>query len=749
MNDGDQSLRLNFTADTATIAEAVQALKEYVITTQQVVAVQDDMAASADSTSALLGLEADKIQETSSGLAELEDSWRAAADAKEKYARIPDPSPSAFDSPDGGGAGSLGKRDIGDVAGIVGLASPGASQALRIGGDIADITKNADKFKEALGGLNPGMVAGGVAAAGFAVVLTVLHNNFEQGKKDAEGEIDARTAAFHEISALTTDELKVRVKALQDQKDLQQADADRAKSDQLHLIADSVTAYGTLRTGIAMTNDQLGIGEGKFSAAAAAVDKTNKALDQTDTEQVLLQQQLALGIPTIADLAQKEKDLTTARLKEIDVMVAMGNVVVSNEEQIAELRRTGSAADLAALKLKTQDEINANTDVMNQFVMKQKQFAPDTDEYNKLKDVIDGYTNKLGQLRQTLTSLDDPTLAAATTLHDTQAAQEKVMEAQAASYEKYTQDRAKADQDFYTAEIAAHDSYMSKVSDINAAAAKQAEDLLEKLKEKRDDLGAKLLESESDDATKLHQTQIDDQIKYQRDVEKLTESHQHNLKQILQDAANQQQELIQNRDFLGLFNLNKTTDQKVQAENDQYAQQRQNLLDNLQQQTDDENRHFAEQEQQRILDYNRQLADAQLQYNRQSALDARNRTDALNKAQQAYTDQLNLLSQKHTQEQQMLRDNEVKSLQLLSQSASQKLALEQQYYTQSIALIKNAVTQAGLSALPSPNTSAGGRGGFSGSMSLTQNIHGGADAGAIADVAAKAAQKTLEQFFSS
>src|SRR5258707_4207940 len=91
MADSDQELRLNFSANTATIQAASQALKEYVATTNQVVAIQEVMSASADSTNNLLGLEADQVLHTSSELTKLENNWQAAADAKQKYANIPDP----------------------------------------------------------------------------------------------------------------------------------------------------------------------------------------------------------------------------------------------------------------------------------------------------------------------------------------------------------------------------------------------------------------------------------------------------------------------------------------------------------------------------------------------------------------------------------------------------------------------------------------------------------------------------------
>ncbi len=770
MDDENQVLRLGFDADTSQIANAVSALKSYLDVSNQVSDSQEELAQSADdagqaldrSLSSTFAQLRTQAQDTSDELDSLRDSIKG---VKEEA-----------DTDDGGGGGSLGLsglRRTGGALSQLGLSGIGGdvsrigdigqvTQELKqLSDTLPDLAQNIPLVSDAAEALTPilGEDAAAFVAIGGPVVLVTgavaaLNASYEAQKKAAEeannavlASLDAQTQYNTIIASGSEEAVKGAQKTLEQTK--AGADATLATlqplqkqlsdtlNDPLQQALRTAEHLETLLTGgpgdAVVEQFQKSIIQPIIDKLSATGDYTKEQLSKLSPQDILqdlntevtklqgTSGQAAEGLKAYQDALSSGKltqDQTTQTLKDqTSAVLASVAAQAQGETQIAALRRDGTEKQLESLKETNQAQQQSDQDALASLQKYQSTLDKSSDDYKAVQAQIDSYNTDLGNLKESFVALSDPTLKVAVDANDAAKAQQKLVEESAKDYQQYLKDTASANEQYASDISKTNSDYYAKIQDIAAQATKQATDLLEKLLEKDADLKTSLLNQEADDATKLQQQELGDTIKYQREQVKLAQDHENKLAQIIKDAKEQQENLIANRDFSGLFNLKKTTDDKIQAENDQYAQSRQAQLDAFNQQEDDEKRHYAEQEQQRLVDYNRQLAAAQLQYQRQSAQDAQNQKDTLNKAQNAYNQQLAALDDKHAQELQKLKDNAVAQYTLLTETDDELLKTQAQYY----AALKGMATNA-LNSVASGLTGGSASGG--GNPSLTSSLNG-------------------------
>jgi hypothetical protein len=783
MADQDNELRLGFEADLSQLDSAARSLRNYIQATVDAVKAETDMNAASLQLASSQGIVAESIRDSfsnasTSRLSELAENTDKATESMDSLrASIEGVKEEAKDPSLGDALGGLNRRTINDVARGVGLVSPGAGEAVRVGNDIKEfadalpkIGEALPKLKDALGSLSGETLITGGAVAGLAVAVGLLQHQSEEARKAFQGELDARTKALNLIQTGTSEEIQARIAELQKEKEIRQANADDANNLLKQGQKQIAETFGVQALGLEEVASKVGLASGEYEAASQNATKANDALSQTNTELDLLQKQQASGAKTTADLtaAAKAAELQTEALAEALYGYAQDAIgkAVDAQIQIGDLIKNGSEQQLNDAIAAAQKNVTATKLKIDAEYAYAATLDPLSKQYTETSHAIDALQHQQTEYQKSLDALSDSTVRAYVVDNDARAKQAEIQSKQADSFQKYLDNQAKAESDYQDAQTNAYTKYTDSLQQIADNAVKAAEQALEKLEQKRSDLATKFEQTQADDTTKFHDQQLDDQIKYQREQVQLTQEHQRNLKKILEDAAAEEQNLILNRDFAGLFNLRQQTTRRIDEENDNYQTQQQQRLQAFKDQEDDEARHFAEQEAQAQLNYQRELQSAQLQYQREQQAADKAHRDALNKATEAYNAELVQLSNKHQKQLQLAYDAEVQELNVIAMGNEQKLSIEKDFANQAVAFWKNALSQlsngnafgaisGNQSSIPgASNRTGGGSGGAVitnnngatlGNFNLTQNISG-RDEQRIAEIAAAQTQKILADF---
>lgn len=249
----------------------------------------------------------------------------------------------------------------------------------------------------------------------------------------------------------------------------------------------------------------------------------------------------------------------------------------------------------------------------------------------------------------------------------------------ASAYQKYEQDIANLQDTYQQDRIQAEKDYQQTLVDITDAAAKAAEDALARLTEKRDQLAADFAQGEIDAQRQLELDRQQIIIDAQRQEAQAYRDHQRNLRDIQIEAARERERLAEDRDFAGLFDLERQTSQRMEDANRAFEDERSDRQIALEQERTDLLASYEIERQQRFEQYQRNLIDAQAQYQRELQLAERNRREALSRAQQAYSAELTMLYQKLQTEMEARRQAALAEITLINQTEQQKLAIIEQY----------------------------------------------------------------------
>lgn len=650
-----------------------------------------------------------------------------------------------------------------------GLTTDAVANVIRLGGAFQQVASNSDgltgKAKEAAQAIGYGTIGmvGGIAI--LIGVTKIFTDQAEKARAAAQTEIDARQKAIGLLATATREEQQARINELATERAKNQAIADDANKT-LAILRQQIDATGKNQLALAEFNASVGTGAGELKAAKEAAEKANKTLNGTTTELDLLQQGSGLTAQSLADVAQAQKDYNES-LKLGARIIQLIESPLDKAKELNDFLATATTKQLEDKRKEVNAEIDLNSQKTVQLIEQRNKLDESSQAYKDIDAEIDKLRDSGDLLIQEIVGLNDVTAEAAAKENDLK----EVRKEQIASTQKYNEDIQKLEDDKNKALADSTAKYNDNLVKLADTAATAAENALSKLKEKREDLATSFTNNEADAYTKAHYKQLDDLEKFQRTDAKAARDHANDLLKIQKDQYDKEQDLILNRDFAGLYALQRSKQKEIDAANSTYDTQRQDRLDAFAQQEADAAEQFKRDEDQRQVNYKRQQDQAALAFNREQAQITKNYNDNYAKAVKAYIDEQNLLNAKY-QSQLSLRQQAITAeLQLEAQGNQAKLNLEAQYYQQSQQLIKGIYSNGGSTAKGggSIGTGWGGLSDYGNSSSLdmpqsysstssssvsnnnsknvsvnlNQNISGGMDAHAIAQAAAQAAKQAI------
>lgn len=611
--------------------------------------------------------------------------------------------PSKGGSPGGGG----GDRVLGAAGRALGAVSPGAGSALR---DLEDIKQ----FGSSLGDISKTAVVAGGALGVASLALAAVAARAEDIKNAAKLELDERAKVIAFIQTASKEEIATKLKEAQQSHATALAVANDANSV-LELTRQGIKdQYGAVKAAFAELDPLYGEIGPTLAAAKEAAAAANKALDGDSTALSLLQQATEAGIGSEKSykdaIAATTAERTKATLASADEALSLSKKISDeqklNSKQIAD-RVDAIGAENRALQ-SAIDVIQLSGDTSADAAKK-------LTEYQVAQAKLGGELARLGDLKPVVMNIEAET-------HAREYANKQQLE---------TIDIVKqygSDVDALNGKLAENKTKLiDSLDEIFATAQKAAEDALAKLNQARDDILKDSGREEGKAARDAELSRIDILIKSQQQEVDIYKSYRRKLREIQKNADEQSFELALNRDFSGLFNLNRDTNiQKNNAgqeerdaiEDEETARARN--LDDLQ--------HSIEAEHaERAIALQQRFEDEVTAYRRE-----REQIDAQRKDAEAKTRAQNAKDAQLLQQQ----------LQTRQQSAQQELSLVQQTETQRLQIQQNAnvaflaQAQALLNALSAGNALT---------MNYTQNITSGADANQVADISKKATVKVVKQ----
>lgn len=660
---------------------------------------------------------------------------------------------------------------------------------LKVG--LEGIPAQAKAAIDAIGTGNVGMI-GVIAALGLTIKLFVDKAQADAAR--AKGVIDGILKTNELAATGTTASLSEIREQAQAQLDLAARNLLDANAIFNRLQEDVVKQYGAAGLALTAVNATLGTGAGEYKAANDALIEANKAYEEAATAVNAIT--VAMGDEQVArndsaeaarKAAEAEDALAAARARSaarafdmaVNATLEASNLAAGGNPEAVQDRIDALGRERAAI-LENLPLLQAQVDAAEKGSEAQRLLA----------DSLSGYRERLQAIDVSLM-----TLATSGTLAVAQAAKEATdaLKAQAdieknlvAATERYNADVQRIEEQALAARASAQDKFNQALVAAAEAAASAAENALQKLQQRRDDLARNAGRGEVDAYKAAQLKRLDAEIQFQRDEAKAARAHARNLKQIREDAAASEEELLLRGDFAGLFSSRRQTTRDINRANQEYAAERaeQNLA--FRQQLGDQIAQYQREREQRVVKFQRDLEDAQLQYQRERQQIDATRRAALVRASQQYQQELTLANQKYTAELKARRDAIARELQLVQQGEQAKAQIFQAVLNQARAILAAIAGAAGGSkgsgksgptlsrafgggllpgqaaavndAYPGQRESyngvtfpsglgtfipavAGnvnpGQGGGGTQVNITQHITGGADANLIAEVSAK------------
>ncbi len=525
------------------------------------------------------------------------------------------------------------------------------------------------------------------ALGAMGAALIILSAKANEAKQAALEELDARQRALTLLQAGNKEEVQSRIKALQEIK----ANNEQAVNDAnfvLNGLRDGITdAFGPVGVFLTEFNSALGTGAGELSAAKEDADKAAKALQETNTELVLLEQ----GVDGLGDAAAS----AALKLAQAQSLIAQNQARISAQIEAANLAASATEEEVQ----KRLESLAREKDVLIKnlpILEKQLSTAEEGSEAQKaFQSSLDSTRQRVSELDTTMLTLAGDALQAAKANDELKFAVQQQKDLADAT-KKYNTDVAKIEEDAQKARIDSTTKYLDSVIKIAEQAADAAEDALQKLKERRDSLLLDFQREEASNERKAQFEALEKQIEFQEEEAKEARDHQRDLLKIRRDAEDREFDLILNRDFAGLFASRRETEKAINDANTAYTEQRNERLLAFQQENTDNAAQREFELQSRYIKYEQDLADAQAQYAREQAQIEVNRRKALEKAAAAYNQDQLLLQQKYTNELQMRRQAIEAELQMISQSGQQRILIEGQIQQALVAQAKQIL--AGISS---------------------------------------------------
>lgn len=482
------------------------------------------------------------------------------------------------------------------------------------------------------------------------------------------------------------------------------ADMERIRAANEEGIANATEYYNIISTGSKETIEgaikQVEIQQRVNSNLIASFEKILKLTDEAvaaqstdleaEAEKKLADALATLGI-AIDDFDASQMRTEIDRLKgEIDVGALQINNYrdaingLNDEAANAELLERGIKAvidqrrfEMDALKLSTDQIKDRQQSIKDEMSLLELEIA--TRKANG--QVTDELVQRWAELGQQEAYLSDVAYDLAKAREEEAEAakfQEQQLKDAAAAIKKYNDDIESIEERSLEQRAAAADRYNEALVNAAETAADAAENALANLQEQRANLARDLGREESNARRDAQLEQLDTLIEFQRDEARALREHQRNLEQIRRDAARQEEDLIANRDFAGLFRLRRDTGFRLEDTNRDFNAERQEQAQAFREQLQDQVAQYARERDQRAAKYAQDLADAQAQYNAEIAQADANRREMQKKAFRAYQDDLKAIDAKLRTEVNAKRAAHQADLQLINQTAQVRAQIFQQ-----------------------------------------------------------------------
>lgn len=641
---------------------------------------------------------------------ELRASIEGAAEAQEQFNR----------QQQGGRGGGRGLNNIGfgatRLAGLAGGAGiPGAAQGLRLVDDIADSI-------EAVGVVGAPVVAIlGSVAVGFAA----LEFSLRDAKKALDDATKANQFFYQELGRLTSDQASQQLADAQ-----AQLERDRAE------LANIQQAFGSGFAGAAEEFGDAGArvltALGQVSSAddalTARADELSAAIAENETRVNQLTGAMQDGTLAANDAAAAELALAALRQANTDRQIQNEIRVLSNISQSSEALDSRIEA------------INREQEVLQDYLAAGNLSAALTEQLtNRMIDLSSEESLLAIRIRPIIEAREEEAAALAF--------QQQQLEEVSAAIKSYNADVQRIEQKALEDRANAQDRFNKALVSAAEAAADAAENALQKLLDKRAELAQDFTRDEIDAEKEQRQGALDRQIEAQRDEARALRDHAREMADIRRQAERDEQDLIANRDFAGLFRLRRDTGHRLEDAARAFNDERAERIESYRQAQQDAVDQYTREREQRQAKYLQDLADAQVQYQRELVQVEVNRRKALQKAQQAYSEELRLLGEKLRADLNARRQAYDIEIQMAAQTSAvrQQILMKELQFAQMVlaSIGKGGASGSSASGMSVPggnNTSI--RGGTS--FNQTNNISGAANPDALARLIDQRARRMLE-----
>lgn len=608
----------------------------------------------------------------------------------------------------GGGKLSLDRAEglLGRAgASLSGIGLGGAGGAVSGGADALQLILSA---KEGLAGLgaSAGLLAGGAIAAAPAVIaLSKAVEAFDKQTELLTGELSARVRNLDAYIKATTGTSGARGAAIGD---IQQDIATRTRQrDELKKITDQT--FNDLQKKEGDFGARLRLSRDKdYNDAIATIDKLNKEISDLQRTSNAAFKELKDGGGAAADAqdkqAQAAKELTQATLASADA-ARQSSLEQSQLQQLnatAAKQRAQSLTDENAALQAAIKVVKDSGDTSKEAAAKLKEYEEALKKNAATIEALNKIVSGGGH------GIDQRVIDASNKEAARQAAEEQDKADRdkrvAATQQKYNDDVERINEQSLQRRTDVQKSYNDKLVDIAKSAADEARSALEGLQQQQAELRRDFRREE---ATEQRKQQFDDlsrRVKVQREETKAYEEHARKLLEIQRNSQLEEQDLLLNRNFLGLFQLQQRRTAETEKANTEFAQQQQDRKAAFSQETQDlaAQREFERNE--RLIAFQQRNADAQVQYQQELAQIQQKQAAQLAQARQAYTAELRDLQQKTATELRLRQTAYDKELQLAALYGARRVQVEQQ--TQNALLAQANARLSALGAVSNMNIGA-------------------------------------------
>lgn len=699
------------------------------------------------------------------------------------------------------GSRALGAAGLGEIGQLVNNIGD-LAEAGQIADDVKDLVKSIAPLQGIAAGLTPALGATGAAFAsvslviapiaavllGIVAVFKSLEDSAKRAAEAQQNQIDERNKQLdleyqikQDAQNKTKEQLAQDYDNIHAQYELAKAKLDLARQEKARIDAEYAALGNSLNP---QRRSDLG--------AAGATEQTN--IDTLTKELSGLQDQLVVTSAAMQDSTQVQKEAGQVALQAAQDHLAAMQENQRMQVQLNELAATGTSQQVKSM-LESNERQLSSLKAYQAAAIEYAQSLKQGSEENRLaSEQAEAYGQQielLTQQNELLTSSTLPIIEAREKEAAALAYQKQQLEETAEAVKGYNDDVSKLNASLQTS----RDKLIETLDSIFKEAQEAAEDALGKLTQRRSEIGRDFARDDQK-AERDRQTEIVNiQIDAQRAEVDAYKNYRRKLAQIQRDADADSFELILNRDFSGLFNLNRSTEK---AKNEAAQEERETIEDQReakQRQLDDLKRSSEIERQERQIAMQQQIADAVAAYQQERIQIEAQRNEAQIKAKAAAQKEQQLLQQQLDAratairaELQLIQQGEATRLQITNQAMQALVNQAKQLLAAFSAGVKKeggggSVGRAfggGLAAfatslvneLPGQResfstggqsymlpqgagsftpfksgtvNSNGGSGGSGGAtMYLTQNITGGANADLIADIAVKKAMQVFK-----